>query len=180
MQPHRSTCLPRTKVVSPKDNGEAALFVPSIELSFYIAVKEMPRDLPQLSCKAVLNEQVAIALGGVPLAQCKDVIKNSHEDVEDRSGDRIIGDEAKAAVKQLVNKELKTLVQKLFDGIICMLSHDALCQVRSVDYNVVQQVMLDLLRKGVIGKILEDHNAKLCDISRLSKKFLTWSSLFAL
>lgn len=89
----------------------------------------------------------------------------------------------KGVMKQLVAEELATLVliEELLDDILRLSHHNAQSEIRSAMYNVREQIMLDLLRKEIIGETLGGHVAKLLDtdaaINRLSKELLT-SSLF--
>lgn len=77
----------------------------------------MRHHMPQLSCKAVFNEKVAIAPGRVPQAQAEDVTKNPRRNVEDRTEERRIGTKVKATVKQLVAEELAIVIEELLDDI---------------------------------------------------------------
>lgn len=133
---------------------------------------------------AVLNEEVAAASGTVPQAPGEDVTEYMRRNVEDHLEDRRIGDEAKEAVKQLVSEEITTLVEETWEDIIRTSYHDTQSVIGSVLYNVVVQVILDLLPKEVISETLEAYLVRFFDTYaaayRLSKKLLASSSFMAL
>lgn len=83
----------------------------------------------------------------------------------------------RAAVKQLVTEELKKLVEETPDNILCTFYHNAQGGLRSVSYNAVEQVLLDLLRKDIICEILAETIAKTfgakAAVNRLLNELLT-------
>lgn len=66
------------------------------------------------------------------------------------------------------------------DKILRTLIHNGQSDTRSIVYNAVEQVMLDMLCKEVIGERLDKHKAKLFDTDTeaqgLSNRLLTLSS----
>lgn len=83
--------------------------------------------------------------------------------VEKRPEERRIGDEAKAAMKQLVPEELATLVEESLDDILCMSYHNAQIGILSDMYNVLGQVLWDLLREDLSSETLDAHTANFFD-----------------
>lgn len=158
-------------------NLEVPLCTPSTELSFYMPVEETRSDMPKPSWAAVLNAEVRIRSGTVPQVQVVDVKENPRSNVEDCLKDRRIGDEAKDGVKKLVTEEIKTLVAESLDTILRNSYNKAWSGIRSVEYNVRKQLLLDSLREEVIAETLEPHVRKYFDndaaADRLSKKLLT-------
>lgn len=49
------------------------------------------------------------------------------------------------------------MVEEALDEALPIALHNTQSEVRSVVYNRVEQIMLDLLRKAVIGEILDAH-----------------------
>lgn len=101
----------------------------------------------QPSWEADFKEEPAIALGTLSQAQGDEITENHRRNVEERLEQRRIGDEVKAAVKQVVTKELATLVEEWFDDILSTLHNRVQSGVRLVEFKVVGQVRLDFLRK---------------------------------
>lgn len=103
--------------------------------------------------------------------------------IESRCNDNeaVIAGEVESAVKELVANEMAAMVQEALDEALHKTLHKAKSGVRSVVCNVVQQEMLDLLRKGVTGYTLNAHIAKYFDTGAapkgMSKSLLT-SRLF--
>lgn len=137
----------------------------------------------QPSCEAVLNQEAAFPLHTVSWAQGKQVTESPHRDVEDRLGERCISNEAQAPIKQLVTDELAMLVEGSLDDIPCTSYCNAQSGIRSVVYRVLEQVMLDLLRKDVIEETMDAHIAKVLNTyaaaDEISEKLLTSSSFIA-
>lgn len=65
----------------------------------------------------------------------------------------MIAREVKLAVKGLTSTELGTLVENSSETIMSTSSHSAQSSITSIVYNVFEQVMMDLLRKDVIGEM---------------------------
>lgn len=101
--------------------------------------------------------------------------------MENRLEESQLGDEANDALNRLVTVELAMFVEETSDDILHMSYLSEQSGIRSVVHNDVEQVMLDLLFKEVIGETLDDQTARLFDTNaaanRLPKKFLTLSSL---
>lgn len=75
-------------------------------------------------------------------------------------------------MKKLIIDELEKVLKELLDDIIRRVYHNAQCGIRSVVYNVVEQVMLDQLRKDVSRETLNAHTAKLLDINTDADRIL--------
>lgn len=84
----------------------------------------------------------------------EDVTENLYRDVEKCPEDRRIGRRTKATVRDLVTEDLTTLVEEFLDNILRASYLNAQSGIRSVLYNFVEQVMLNRLRKDVIGQTL--------------------------
>lgn len=67
--------------------------------------------------------------------------------------------------------ELQMPVEKSLDGILGMLYHNAPSGIHTVEWNFVEQVMLDKLRKDVIGEALNAHVTKLFHTDAASDRF---------
>lgn len=84
---------------------------------------------------------------------------------------------------QLVPGELKKLFEESCDDILRTSYQNAQSGTRYVVYNVVEQVVLDQLRKDIVGKTMDAYIAKYLDtyaaVSRISKKVLPLSSFMA-
>lgn len=102
-------------------------------------------------------------------------IQNRSEEIED-----VTAREVKSTVKELVPKEMVTIVEKALDEALCKNLHSAQSDVQYVVNNIVEHVMLDLLRKDVIGKNFDAHIAKLFETNEpgeeLLKRLLTSTS----
>lgn len=83
-------------------------------------------------------------------------VKNRHTNEEN-----VIARGGKHAVHELLTTEPATMVYESLDGILGTSFHKRQSSIRSVVYQVVQQVMLDLLRMDVIGEMIEAQIAKL-------------------
>lgn len=59
---------------------------------------------------------------------------------------RHIGDKAKEEVKHLVAEDITKLFEEARDEILCKSYHNSQMVIRSVLYNVAEQVILDLIR----------------------------------
>lgn len=55
-------------------------------------------------------------------------------------------------MKEFVANEMATMHQKVLDDVLRRTIHIVQSCVRSVVYNVIERVMLNLLRKGIIEK----------------------------
>lgn len=114
----------------------------------------------------------------------EDTTDRVQRDVEDRSEQGRIDDEVNLAVKQLVAEELKTIIEESPKDILCTSYLNTRTSICSVNYNVVEAVMLYLQRKDIIDKTLDAHIATVLNTDavgdRLSKMLLTWSSIIAL
>lgn len=66
-------------------------------------------------------------------------------------------------MKDLVTNELSTLMEESLYSLLRQWPHSTQCGIRSVVYNILDQVMLDLLGKDVIRDTLGAHIAKLFD-----------------
>lgn len=66
----------------------------------------------------------------------------------------------KFAGMELVKHERATMVDEPLNGVLHKMIHNAESGLRSVLYNVVEQVMVDMLQRDVIGKTLDAHIAK--------------------
>lgn len=86
--------------------------------------------------------------GAAPEVQEDDELK----DVADRPSNTHIGDEAQAVVKQLTSEVLMTLVEEVLDDFLRASYHNVQSGMKSVDYNAVEQVMLELIRENVISE----------------------------
>lgn len=180
MQLHRSICSWRARFESSIENLEAALRTPTIEPSFHNAVKETLRDMPQLLLKAVLNEEATIEMRTVAQAQGQDVTEHRRRDGEDGPEGKCIDREVEGNVEQLGSEELLTLVEEPVDDALPAPYHNPQNEIRSVVYNIVEQVMLDTLREEVFDEPLNPFIVIFFDsdvpFDRLSKNLLTSSS----
>lgn len=139
--------------------------------------------MPQLFWEDILNQDAILASGTVPQAKAGNVTKNLCRNVEDCSEERHVGDEAKAAVKQVLPDELPTLVEESLYDVLRSLYQSPHSATGSVVLSVVEQEMLDLFHKEDIDEILKAHKAKFIGAYRAaerpSKKFLTLTSFMA-
>lgn len=136
----------------------------------------------------MLNEEASLE-GTVPQTQSEDVTDPSKRKVDDRlsksqsAQNNHFREEGKAVVKQLVAGKLTKLVQGTLKDILCTFYQNSQSSIHSVVYIVVEQVMLNLLRKDAISETLVGHNTKFVNAEaatdRLSDKLLTWSSFLA-
>lgn len=62
-------------------------------------------------------------------------------------------------------------VKEALDDVLCKTLHNTQSGVRYAVYTVVEQVMLDLLRKDVIGGKSDTHSAKFFDMDQAIKRF---------
>lgn len=88
-----------------------------------------------------------------------------------------------SAVKKMATNKLCSTVQESLNEILKASFHHVQRRIRLVVYSVVEQVMLDLLRKEVIWETLGVHKAKFIDkdaaVEGFSKRLLACSSLMA-
>lgn len=117
MHQYRSTRLQGIVLLPPRDYPEDILRTLTIELSFFLEVKETKSNKPQPSWKSSLPEEAANAPGTVPQMHGEDVTENTHRAVEKRPEERRIGNRAKVTLKQLVPKEVMTIVEELLDDM---------------------------------------------------------------
>lgn len=61
----------------------------------------------------------------------------------------------KYMMKEMAAKEMKTIVKKSLANICGTLSHDAKTAIRSIVYNVFEQLMFGLLCKDLIGETVD-------------------------
>lgn len=116
--------------------------------------------------KALLNNKrelwsskaLAAAKEEAPIRQESNQLENSRTNEEE-----VIAREVKSALKDLVSTKLATIVEGLLDIILGKLSNSAQNGIRSVFYNVMEQFMLELLRKDVIEEMLDAHLGKFLD-----------------
>lgn len=66
--------------------------------------------------------------------------------------DNVIARKVKSAVKEMVTKELLTMVERLLDAILRILFHNVQDGTWSGEYNSIDQAMLALLREDVFEK----------------------------
>lgn len=78
--------------------------------------------------------------------------------------DDVTPGEVKNVEENLVANKIGTMVGEALDEAVHISLYNARSGVRSVAYNVVEQMMLYLLRKNVIGKTLYAHIVKNFDI----------------
>lgn len=78
----------------------------------------------------------------------------------------------KSAVKLFVPYNKPSMVEEALDDVQSRMYHRAQSGVLSVVFNVVEQVILDLLPKDVIGKLLEAHIAKSYDTDECAEGLL--------
>lgn len=104
------------------------------------------------------------------------IIQKPREKNED-----VMAQEGKSAVKELVASEIASMVGEALNDVLLKTSHNAERCVRSIVYNTVEQVMLDLLSKDFIGETLDAHTAKYLNTNEaaegLSKRLLTSNSV---
>lgn len=77
-------------------------------------------------------------------------IENHHTEDEE-----LIIREVKSAVKEMVANKLSSMVQKSLDDFLRTLLFNLQRGIRPVVYEVAEQVMLDLIRKDVIGETVD-------------------------
>lgn len=75
----------------------------------------------------------------------------------------MIAREFRSAVKEMVTKELLSTVGESLNDFIGTSFYNTQSIIWSVIYNVVEQVVLDLLRKNVIAETIDLHIAKILD-----------------
>lgn len=75
---------------------------------------------------------------------------------------------------------MSTLVKKLLDDILSMSIHNAHCIMQSVVFNIVEQVMVYLLRLKVIGETLDAQLAKFFDAFAAAERVSVSKRLLAL
>lgn len=136
------------------DSPEAKVRPRMNELSSLLQPMRCKSTMPQLSWEAFLNEKVAIALGTIPTARVQDITENPRRAVEDCPKDRRIDDEAKAAKRQLVTKELTTLIKEHLDYILPTLYHKAQNDISSVVCGVLKQEWLEIFQKTSLMRLL--------------------------
>lgn len=61
---------------------------------------------------------------------------------------------------QLLTEELATLVEESLEDVLHTSYYNAQSVIRSFVFNAVEQVMLDIFRKDVIGETLKAHKAE--------------------
>lgn len=106
----QQACLTRAQRVDSQslmNNPEAALCMPTNELSFYITVEKTQSSMSQPSWVAALGDKVAVVQGKVLQAHGEDAREISRGDFGDSPEDRPIGNESNAALRQLVAEELE-------------------------------------------------------------------------
>lgn len=91
-----------------------------------------------------MNEESVFALVKVLQAQGEDFTENFQRDVKDHIGEKYIGKESRAAVKELVADEVWTLVKQSLEDILRASYYYAQNGGRSVVYIDVEQVILAL------------------------------------
>lgn len=94
-----------------------------------------------------------------------DNVVPSHGEIE-----TMIAAQVKRATKQIVAKEITTLVEESLDDILQCAYENARSGVRSVVYNVVEQVVFDLIRQDVIGETLDKHISAYLDTENAADK----------
>lgn len=71
----------------------------------------------------------------------------------------VIAQKVKSAVTELATNELSSMFEELQDNTLRTLFHNAQRGMRQVVYDVVEQLILDLVRKDVIEEKLNAHLA---------------------
>lgn len=85
--------------------------------------------------------------------------------------EEVIARELEYPVKELVKTELATMVEELLIKILGMSFHKAVRSIRSVVYNVFEQVMLDLLWKDIAGETIDAHITKIFNTDAANEGF---------
>lgn len=75
----------------------------------------------------------------------------------------VIALEVKHEVTELDRTELSTMIEEWLEEILWKSFHNVQSCIQSVIYNVVEQDMLNLLRKDVIKETIDAHIAKFFD-----------------
>lgn len=81
----------------------------------------------------------------------------------------MITQEVKSACQDMVMNELSTMLEGSLGDILRTPYHNVQSGIQSAVYKVVQQGMLDLLRKDVIGVQLDAHKVKFFEINAADK-----------
>lgn len=152
-------------MVPPMMNPESASHA-SQDPPFETARNETHDDVLISALEATLNdkrepwsnEAAAAANEGAPVKNESRQISNRHTNEGD-----VIAREVRSAVSDLVTTELATVLEESLENILRESFHNWQSGIRSVVYNVLEQVILDLLRKDVIGETLEAHIGKVFD-----------------
>lgn len=113
--------------------------------------------------EAVLNNESKVWLGEVPAGGSDE--PNTEQDNCPKasrctSDEDMSTEEVKYAVRGLVTKKMLTMNRKSLDNKLPKSLHNAQSGIPSVVCNVINQLMMDLLHKGIIGDTSEAHIVK--------------------
>lgn len=72
----------------------------------------------------------------------------------------VLAEEGNSVVKDLITNKLSTIIEESLHCILCKSLHNVQSGIRSFMINAIEPVMVDKLRKDVIGDALEAHIAK--------------------
>lgn len=124
VHPYHSTQLQGADVIMSMNSPKVALHLLSNRHFSHTSAKTTQCKKPQTSLEVCFNEGLAIALATVPQVQHKDVTENLCRVVEHFPGEKCIGEQVKATVKQLVARELARLIEGQLDNILRLSYHN--------------------------------------------------------
>lgn len=113
--------------------------------------------------EAILNDKSKTRSSAiVAAANDEGSVEHDSGQIEDHrtNKEELIAREDKSAVQELIISELPTIFEGLLKSIPRTTLPSAQIRFPSVVYNFFEQVMLDLLREGVTGKMLKAHIVK--------------------
>lgn len=99
--------------------------------------------------------KMAVGAHCEPTVESKSPPNESHR----TSDEDVITKEGKSTKKELVASELSTLIEKSPDNVLRKSLHNVQSSIRSGIYNIIEQVMWDLLRRDIIEDSLSVHVA---------------------
>lgn len=111
------------------------------------------------------GKAIAAANYEVPVEQESVLFENCHTNEQD-----VIAREVKFPFKKLATTKISTMVKEKLDEILRTSFHNTESSLRSVDYNVVEPVALDVVHKGNIEETLDAHMAKFFDSNAAARR----------
>lgn len=95
--------------------------------------------------------------------------KSRHSENPRKENEHVPFRDMKSVVEEFVVSEMAAMVEETLDDVLLKTFHNAQIGIWSVLCNVVEQVMLDVVCRDVIGKMFVDHIARFFDMDKAAQ-----------